>query len=143
MKNELTKKLLAELLKDSKRSDRELAKVPGVSQPTVTRRRNQLVEEGIIRDYTVIPDFAKMGYSIMAVSTAKFSYGRMQEMADKAEQWMYSHPNIIFKSRAHGQGRNALMISLHRNYADYSKFINELLADWGTEMEDGQHPHRP
>ena len=35
--------LLLELLKDSKRSDRELAKVLGVSQPTVTRMRQRLV----------------------------------------------------------------------------------------------------
>ena len=35
--------LLLEFLKDSKRSDRELAKVLGVSQPTVTRMRQRLV----------------------------------------------------------------------------------------------------
>jgi len=36
-------RLLLELLKDSKRSDRELAKVLGVSQPTVSRTRSRLV----------------------------------------------------------------------------------------------------
>ena len=40
-------KVLLELLKDSKRSDRELAKVLGVSQPTVSRTRWRLVKEGI------------------------------------------------------------------------------------------------
>jgi DNA-binding Lrp family transcriptional regulator len=49
--------LLLELLKDSKRSDRELAKVLGVSQPTVSRMRSRLVKEGVIRDFTVVPDF--------------------------------------------------------------------------------------
>ncbi|MDH5391251.1 MAG: helix-turn-helix domain-containing protein, partial [Candidatus Bathyarchaeota archaeon] len=38
--------LLLELLKDSKRSDREIAKVLGVSQPTVSRMRWRLEEEG-------------------------------------------------------------------------------------------------
>ncbi len=32
-------KILFELMKDSHRSDRQLAKALGVSQPTVTRRR--------------------------------------------------------------------------------------------------------
>ena len=59
--------LLLELLKDPKRSDREIAKTLGVSQPTVTRRRQRLVKEGWIKDFTVIPDFVKMGYEIMAI----------------------------------------------------------------------------
>jgi len=58
-------RLLLELMKDSKRSDRELAKVLGVSQPTVSRMRSRLVKEGIIREFTVIPNFVKMGYEIM------------------------------------------------------------------------------
>ncbi len=84
----------------------------------------------------MIPDFAQMGYAIMAVSTAKFGYGRMRELADKAEKWMYSRPNIIFNSRAEGRGRNAIMISLHKTFGDYSKFMSELRADWGDEMEE-------
>jgi len=50
------RKFLLELLKDSKRSDREIAKVLGVSQPTITRMRNRLVQEGVIQEFTIIPD---------------------------------------------------------------------------------------
>ena len=50
-------RLLVELIKNSCRSDRNLAKVLGTSQPTVTRMRNKLVKEGIIQEFTVIPDF--------------------------------------------------------------------------------------
>jgi len=59
------RQFLSELLKDSKRSDREIAKVLGVSQPTITRMRNRLVEEGLIKEFTIIPEFAKMGYEIL------------------------------------------------------------------------------
>jgi len=52
--------LLLELLKDSKRSDRELAKVLEVSQPTVTRMRSRLVKEGMIREFTIIPDNTRL-----------------------------------------------------------------------------------
>jgi len=45
--------LLFELLKNSKRSDKELAKVLMVSQPTVTRMRSRLVKEGVIKEFTV------------------------------------------------------------------------------------------
>ena len=60
--------LLLELLKDSKRSHREIAKVLGISQPTVTKMRQKLVKEGAIQEFTIIPDFARMGYEIMAIS---------------------------------------------------------------------------
>ena len=53
-------KLLHELLRDSSRSDRELAKVLGVSQPTISRMRKRIVEEEMIKGYTVIPDFFKI-----------------------------------------------------------------------------------
>ena len=42
-------RVLLEYLKDSKRSDREIAKIVGVSQPTITRMRQRLVKEGAIR----------------------------------------------------------------------------------------------
>ncbi|MFZ0965605.1 MAG: Lrp/AsnC family transcriptional regulator, partial [Candidatus Bathyarchaeia archaeon] len=53
--------LISELMKNSRQSDRNLAKVIGVSQPTVTRIRNKLEKEGYIREYTMIPDFSKLG----------------------------------------------------------------------------------
>src|SRR4030066_359501 len=50
--------LLFELMKDSHRSDRQLAKALGISQPTVTRRRAML-EDNIIEDYTDFPQFLR------------------------------------------------------------------------------------
>jgi len=67
VRKEMEKKmtsLLLELLKDSKRSDREIAKVLGVSQPTITRMRQRLVKEGAIKEFTVIPDFVRMGFCL-------------------------------------------------------------------------------
>ena len=49
---------------------------------------------------------------------------------------MYKHPNIILNSRAQGMGKNAVMISLHKGYADYAKFTKELESDWGIHMDD-------
>ena len=58
---ELERKLLSELIKNSHRSDRELAKAIGSSQPTTTRLRNKLEKEGYIREYTIIPKNAGEG----------------------------------------------------------------------------------
>ena len=72
MKNKRMTNILYELIKNSNRSDHELSKVIGISQPTVTRLRNQLEKEGYIKEYTIIPDFKKMGYSIMAIFCIKY-----------------------------------------------------------------------
>ncbi len=47
-------KILYELMKNSKVSDRQLAKKIGVSQPTIIRRRSRLEKE-VINGYTAIP----------------------------------------------------------------------------------------
>ena len=127
--------LLLEYLKGSKRSDRELAKVVGVSQPTITRMRQRLVEEGAIKHFTVIPDFVKMGYEIMVISHIKNKALVVTELEEKAEKYWKKYPNVIFVSRAEGMGKNGVLISLHKSYTDYSDFLAENLREWGDYIE--------
>lgn len=61
-------KLIPELMRNSRRSDRELARILGTSQPTVTRIRTKLEKEGFIREYTIIPDFCRIGYTLIAIT---------------------------------------------------------------------------
>jgi DNA-binding Lrp family transcriptional regulator len=128
------KGLLLELLKDSKRSDREIAKVLGISQPTVSRMRSGLVKEGMIREFTVIPDFAKMGYEIMAISF--FKSKRTKETEERAVKVTMARPNIIFASEGEGMGKNGVIISLHKNYTDFSKFLRDLRLESGDNLRD-------
>jgi DNA-binding Lrp family transcriptional regulator len=87
MKNKRMKQILNELIKDSNRSDHKLAKAVDVSQPTVTRLRNQLEKEEYIQEYTVIPNLEKMGYSIMAIFCIKYKAnlkGKVEKMTSDA-----------------------------------------------------------
>jgi DNA-binding Lrp family transcriptional regulator len=117
--------LLLEYLKDSNRTDRQMAKILGVSQPTVFRMRNRLLKEGLVRHFSAIPDFAKMGYEIMAFSFVKFNMEQVMEIEEKAKEWTQSHPEIIFSSRAEGMGMDAITVSLHKNYAEFMNFLME------------------
>jgi len=125
---------LLELLKDSKRSDREIAKVLEVSQPTVSRMRSRLVKEGAIKEFTVIPDFVEMGYEIMAISS--FRSIRAKGITERAVKWIMAKPNIIFATRAQGMGKNAVIISLHKNYTDFSNFLSDLRLEDGDDLQD-------
>ena len=133
MKQKMTR-LLLEYLRGSKRSDREIATVLGVSQPTITRMRQRLVKEGAIKDFTVIPDFVEMGYEIVAVSCFKLRV--TEESMEKAKKVTMSKPNIIFASSGQGMGKNGVMISLHKNYTDFSKFLKDLRLEGGADLGD-------
>jgi DNA-binding Lrp family transcriptional regulator len=129
-------KLLFELLKDSKKSDRQLAKILGVSQATVSRMRNRLVMEGMIKEFTIIPDFEKLGYELLAVTAGRFKIPSSPERIERGKRWSARFPNVIFVSRTQGMGKNALTISLHKDYTDYNEFFQNMMSEWADAMEN-------
>jgi len=143
-------KLLFELMKDSHRSDRRLAKALGVSQPTVTRRR-AILEENFIEGYTVIPKFGKIGYELAAFtflkSKLKQKTGQEKEEALKnMKEWYMNQPNVILVADGTGMGWDAVCISLHENFTDYAEFIraqDSELADFIIENQTFHADLRP
>jgi len=126
-------RLLSELFKDSKRSDRELAKVLKVSQPTVTRTRHKLEKEGLVRQYTIIPDFVRMGFKILAISCFKSRLNK--ESAEYERVAAISKPNVVYAAECSGMGMNAVVVSLHKSYFDYVDFARELRSEVGDDLE--------
>jgi DNA-binding Lrp family transcriptional regulator len=126
-------KLISELMKNSRRSDRDLAGAIGVSQPTVTRIRNKLEKEGYIREYTMIPDFSKLGYKIMAITFA-LSRSLEKEEAERAGKTLADSVKdkqfeFIMLERGDGLGFDGVIISLHEDYASYLK-VSEWLRQF-------------
>jgi DNA-binding Lrp family transcriptional regulator len=129
--------LLHELIKGSRRSDRELAKVLKISQPTITRKRTRLESEGYINEYTVIPNLVKMGYEIIAFTFLAFTEAKPELLA-KAREWGRKQPNILFASDGEGLGMNSIIVSVHRNYASFSRLITNMRQDWQANLKDVQ-----
>lgn len=128
--------LLAELLKNSKKSDREIGLALGVSQPTVSRTRYKLEKEGVIQAYTVIPDVTKLGFELMAITTGRFKVPRTKELMEKATVYMNKFPNVLLSSRAQGMRKDAVIFSLHENFTEYEDFMVDLKAEWSDFVED-------
>jgi len=141
MRKEVALKLLFELIKNSKRSDRELTKVLKVSQPTITRMRQRL-EKKTIKEYTAIPNWAELGYELMAFTFMNMGpnvpLSEKEEKIRKAKDWVMKCPNIIFASGGDGMGKNTVCISFHKNYTSFAKFIAECHAEWGEYLKDMQ-----
>lgn len=122
-------KLISELMKDSRRSDRQLAKIIGVSQPTVTRLRNKLEKEGYLKEYAAIPDFRKLGFEIIAITFTTFLHeptpqelGALRRVARELEK---ENPRaVLMAANGMGLGFNRVFISFHENYSSYLKTIS-------------------
>jgi DNA-binding Lrp family transcriptional regulator len=134
MKQEKLIKLLFELIKNSKRSDRDLAKILGISQPTVTRLRKVLEREAI-KQYTIIPNLSYFGFDILALT---FSHSKelVHPLFDKGKEWAKDQPNVVFISTGQGIEADALMISVHKDYADFVKFYQAFRREWGKYLQD-------
>jgi DNA-binding Lrp family transcriptional regulator len=135
-------KLLFELMKNSHRSDRQLAKALGVSQPTVTRRRAML-EKNYIEGYTIIPKFGQIGFEIAAFtflkSKLKQKTGKEKdETLKKMKEWYMNQPNVILVQDGRGMGWDAICISLHQSFSDFAAFIraqDSELSEWIIESQ--------
>lgn len=119
-------------MKDSRRSDRELAKTLGISQPTVSRTIRKLQKEGIIKEYTVIPDFYKLGFEILAIT-----FLAVEDETDiKIFQESTSH-NVLMVERGLGlRYYSHVIVSLHEDYSSCLEFGRRLRETWAvTRLE--------
>ena len=124
-------KLVIELLKNSHRSDRELAKAIRVSQPTLSRTRVKLEKQGMIKEYTIIPDFLELGFTLLSMTFTKMNESLSEEMIDdlkkRAGNTMRGHPSALILGNT-GMGCNAdyVAIAFHRDYSEYIEFMKDI-----------------
>ena len=134
-------KLLFELMKDSHRSDRQLAKALGVSQPTVTRRRTML-EANLIEGYTITPTFGKIGFELTAFTFTKSKQHKLGKEKDeslkKLKDWYMKQPNVVLVVDGRGMGWDAVCVSLHKNYADFAQFVRTHDSELADLIPDSQ-----
>ena len=140
--NSLDYRLLLELMKNSRRSDRTLAKALNSSQPTITRRRAKL-EKDFIDGYTAIPKWAKLGYNILAITFVKskqaFGLKERHEAAHKkGTKWLMKQSCIIMSGGCRGMGMDGFLISVHKSYEDFDRFMFDHKREMGDLVEDIQ-----
>lgn len=129
-------KLIRELARNSRRSHKELAKAIGVSQPQVNRMIKKLEKDGYIQEYTIIPGFEKLGYKILAFTSARAKFTLSPEEQELARKNVLANPKVLFIASAEGEGKNGIMISLHRDFRDFRNFMNKLRFETGKFMEN-------
>ena len=125
---EIELKLVSELMKNSRRSDRQLARAIGTSQPTVSRMISRLEKEGVVKEYTIIPDFQKLGYTLAAITLGRVKDEfRKPEVLDEIRREFIKNFNetaleVILDERGRGMEYDGIIVSFHRSYSEYADF---------------------
>jgi DNA-binding Lrp family transcriptional regulator len=121
--DEIDKKILGELLLNSKRSYRELAKAIGMSAATVINHVQRLESAGVIKEYTVMLDFERLGFELTVVTEMTVSRGKLLETQEKIAKLPY----VCAVYDVTGE-IDSIVIAKFRNRRELSEFPKDLLS---------------
>ena len=121
--DDIDRKLLRELLKDSKRSYRELAKAIGVSAATVINHVQRLESAGVIKDYTVRLDHERLGYELTVITEITVSKGKLLETEEEIAK--ISNACAVYDVTGL---TDAMVVAKFKSRSDLSEFTKKLLA---------------
>ena len=133
-------KLVSELMKNSRRSDRELAKTIGVSQPTVSRMIKRLEKEGVIEEYTMIPNFSKLGFTILTLVFTRMKKEISPDLIEKVrervrEDEKESPSSALMALSGMGCDSDRVLVLLSEDYSTYSRYLSMIKEHPLVEIE--------
>ena len=121
--DDIDRRLLKELLRESNRSYRDLAKSIGVSTATVINHAQRLEAAGVIKDYTVRLDHERLGYELTVITEITVSKGKLLE----TEEEIAKIPNVCAVYDVTGL-TDAMVIAKFKSRSNLSDFTKRLLA---------------
>lgn len=130
------KDVLVRLIKNGRKTDKQIAKEINTTQPTVTRIRQKLEREKYIWDYHARPSFRKIGLNIIVVTFMQWTdYSKKEELTEFIKA-MKTNKKILCFARGNGlSGRTAFFISSHKDMKSYEDFIVDIKTRWGTYIK--------
>ena len=130
-------RVLKELLLNSRRSDRALAREIKVTQPTVGRIRKTLAKEGFISEYTIIPNLARINVEMIAFITIKWNDYSRKDKLREIEDYLRKSDHVLFAAPGEGfQGKTKIIVSLHKDYKSFEIFIRRIRAGWASLIDE-------
>ena len=123
MSDDVTARVLEEYLKDSRQSIREVARKVGVSSGTVASRLREMQEAGIIRRYSAILDYEKLGYELTAITEVTVSDGKMIEVCETVAKM--SQATGVYNVTGDA---DIMIIGKFKNRRELSDFTKKLLT---------------
>ena len=122
--DEIDKKILGELLKNSRKSFREIARKLKLATGTVLSRVKNMEKDGVIKGYTVLVDHEKLGYELTAITEITVSKGKLLEV----DREIAKMRNVCAVYDTTGL-TDAIIIAKFKTREELSKFTKSLLAN--------------
>jgi len=116
-------KILRMLLSDARLSSRQIAKKTGVSIGTVLSRMKKMEQAGIVKEYSAIVDYEKLGYELTVVIEMTIAKGRLSEVAKEIAKV----PNVCCVYNVTGL-TDAMVIAKFKKREELSGFTKYLLS---------------
>lgn len=113
MKENTAQRVLKALMTDPRGSDRKLGRQIGISQPTVTRTRHQLQDQGFV-SFFAIPNLKRLGFPVLALSVAHDTV---------EEDDLREHNSVVFAAK---QPSGFFVISAHSDITAYAEFADKI-----------------
>lgn len=121
--DEFDKRLLAELLRDARRSYRQLADTLHVSTGTVLKHIKDMERNGMIKGYSAILEHRMLGYTITIVMEVTMSKGKLLEM----EREIAKVPNVCAVYDTTGT-TDAMIVAKFKSIDELSNFTKHVLS---------------
>ncbi len=116
-------KIIKCLNDDGRCTYRAMAEEAGVSEATVKNRIDKLMEEGVIKKFTVIMDYHKLGRAIKAFIGLKVQPAKLQEIVQVIEK----NPDVHVLYRTSGDV-DLLIEVIFEQMEDLNGFLEKELA---------------
>ena len=116
-------KILREYNLDSRQSYHKISEKLGVSVGTVRARTQKLESSGVIKSYTVMLDYEKLGYSLTAITEVTVSKGKLIETEAEIAKW----PEVCAVYDITGL-TDVLVIAKFRGRDELSAFTKKVLG---------------
>jgi len=123
MSDDISAKVLEEYLRDSRQSIREVARKIGVSSGTVASRLREMEDAGVIRRYSALLDYEKLGYELTAVTEITVSEGKMIEVGEAIAKM--SQATGVYNVTGDS---DIMVVGKFRNRKELSDFTKKLLT---------------
>jgi len=98
-------------------------------------------EEGIIKEYTMIPDFNRLGFKILVLTFVKVTRAYTEEQIERAREIVKKSLEtgpfeVVMLERGLGLAYDGIFISYHEDYSSHVKFMNWLRQFDFLELEE-------
>jgi len=131
--DENDKRIISEYLKDARISYREVAKRLQLAVGTVLTRTKKLENDGIIKSYSAILDYDKLGYDIIAISEITVSKGKLTDVENAIAK--LSPTCAVYDVTGEN---DVIIVSKFKNREEMSDFTKKLLSMSNVERTNSK-----